>query len=279
MVPSAAAAHTCRALGGARRALLRARHHGGRAARPRPALAGHRHAPGRQIGLGEQERSALFYAPAAQGRRLLGQLRAAWRRCSRPTTRPSSAHEARGPLQPGAARRATRGAASSPAARRWPRRAGCAAVAREGEVSRELIGARCERGADIARSLELPEATAAAIRALDEHWDGSGHPARPGGEAIPLLGADPAASPRPWRSSCARPARPGRYAMARAAARRRVRPRAGRRGAGLPRRRRLLAPARGSAITCRRSAPGSPRTASWWPTTSGWTAWPRPSRG
>jgi putative nucleotidyltransferase with HDIG domain len=51
-----------------------------------------------------------------------------------------------------------------------------------------MIGTRCERGADIARMLELPEASAAAIAALDEHWDGSGHPMGVAAEEIPLLG-------------------------------------------------------------------------------------------
>src|SRR5687768_15945549 len=41
----------------------------------------------------------------------------------------------------------------------------------------ELIRTRCERGADIARMLELADDTAAAIRALDEHWNGRGSPA------------------------------------------------------------------------------------------------------
>ena len=36
--------------------------------------------------------------------------------------------------------------------------------------------------------LELPEGTAAAIRALDEHWDGAGQPFGLRGEEIPLLG-------------------------------------------------------------------------------------------
>ena len=36
--------------------------------------------------------------------------------------------------------------------------------------------------------LELPEATQAAIRALDEHWDGAGQPLGLRGEEIPLLG-------------------------------------------------------------------------------------------
>jgi putative nucleotidyltransferase with HDIG domain len=51
----------------------------------------------------------------------------------------------------------------------------------------ELVRTRCERGADIARMLEMPDDTAAAIRALDEHWDGQGIPAGLAGEEIPLL--------------------------------------------------------------------------------------------
>ncbi len=51
----------------------------------------------------------------------------------------------------------------------------------------ELVRTRCERGADIARMLEMPDDTAAAIRALDEHWDGRGVPAGMAGEEIPLL--------------------------------------------------------------------------------------------
>lgn len=55
-------------------------------------------------------------------------------------------------------------------------------------LGREMIQMRCERGADIARLLGLPETTATAIRNLDEHWDGSGFPLSARGEAIPLLG-------------------------------------------------------------------------------------------
>ena len=35
---------------------------------------------------------------------------------------------------------------------------------------------RCERGAQIARMIGLPERVAAAILAMDEHWDGGGYP-------------------------------------------------------------------------------------------------------
>ena len=61
-------------------------------------------------------------------------------------------------------------------------------ITQQDEVTREVIGTRCERGAEIARMLELPEATQAAIRALDEHWDGAGQPLGLRGEEIPLLG-------------------------------------------------------------------------------------------
>lgn len=53
---------------------------------------------------------------------------------------------------------------------------------------RALTEIRCERGADIARELGFSAATSEAIRALDEHWDGGGHPYRVVGEAIPLAG-------------------------------------------------------------------------------------------
>ncbi len=50
-----------------------------------------------------------------------------------------------------------------------------------------LTQVRCERGADIARQMGFSEGTAAAIRALDEHWNGNGHPYKLEGERIPLL--------------------------------------------------------------------------------------------
>jgi len=56
-----------------------------------------------------------------------------------------------------------------------------------GEVARELAATRCDRGAEIARKLFLTEATAGAIRGLDEHWDGSGHPDGLQGAEIPLF--------------------------------------------------------------------------------------------
>jgi putative nucleotidyltransferase with HDIG domain len=56
----------------------------------------------------------------------------------------------------------------------------------EGEVTRKFMEARCDRGAEIARMLFLSEQTAAAIRSLDEHWDGRGMPDGLRGEEIPL---------------------------------------------------------------------------------------------
>lgn len=53
--------------------------------------------------------------------------------------------------------------------------------------NRELISARCERGAEIARKVGLTENAASAIRSLDEHWDGGGYPEGLAGDQIPLL--------------------------------------------------------------------------------------------
>ena len=56
------------------------------------------------------------------------------------------------------------------------------------EGARALYELRCERGADIARMIDLDEDSAQAIRSLDEHWDGRGVPSGLAGEEIPLLG-------------------------------------------------------------------------------------------
>jgi len=53
--------------------------------------------------------------------------------------------------------------------------------------TKELVALRCERGAKIAAQMQLPPETAEAIRALDEHWDGGGHPDGLEGEQIPLF--------------------------------------------------------------------------------------------
>jgi HD-GYP domain-containing protein (c-di-GMP phosphodiesterase class II) len=58
----------------------------------------------------------------------------------------------------------------------------------EGQVTRALMQARCDRGGEIALMLGLEVETAEAIRALDEHWDGRGQPRGLRGEEVPLLG-------------------------------------------------------------------------------------------
>lgn len=55
-------------------------------------------------------------------------------------------------------------------------------------AGQQLIKTRCSRGADIAHKLGFNEQTAAAVRTLDEHWDGHGEPYGLRGEQIPLLG-------------------------------------------------------------------------------------------
>jgi putative nucleotidyltransferase with HDIG domain len=52
---------------------------------------------------------------------------------------------------------------------------------------RMIVEVRCERGAAIARELDFPAATSEAIRALDELWNGKGHPRGLKRQQIPLL--------------------------------------------------------------------------------------------
>jgi putative nucleotidyltransferase with HDIG domain len=64
-----------------------------------------------------------------------------------------------------------------------------AAMARSGvEGAKKIAEVRCERGAGIARALQLPDAVADAILHLDEHWNGRGYPCGLKGEEISLLG-------------------------------------------------------------------------------------------
>jgi HD-GYP domain-containing protein (c-di-GMP phosphodiesterase class II) len=58
----------------------------------------------------------------------------------------------------------------------------------EAEITKSLMLARCERGAQIARLIGLGPGTSEAIRALDEHWDGRGQPRGLRGDEIPLGG-------------------------------------------------------------------------------------------
>lgn len=51
----------------------------------------------------------------------------------------------------------------------------------------EVIGIRCDRGAEIVRKIGLSEGCAQAIYSLDEHWNGTGYPDRSRGDEAPLL--------------------------------------------------------------------------------------------
>ncbi len=53
--------------------------------------------------------------------------------------------------------------------------------------SRDVVKIQGDRGASIIAKIGLGTATAEAVRALDEHWDGTGYPGRMRGEQIPLL--------------------------------------------------------------------------------------------
>ncbi len=56
-----------------------------------------------------------------------------------------------------------------------------------GEIARELIEARCHRGAEIAARMRFSPAVCDGIQNLDEHWDGSGKPQGLKDQAIPLF--------------------------------------------------------------------------------------------
>ncbi len=66
------------------------------------------------------------------------------------------------------------------------RRIGSAA-ARQKEQTKELVEIRCDRGASIALDMGLSQATADAVRSLDEHWNGRGYPDGLRDSEIPLL--------------------------------------------------------------------------------------------
>ena len=71
----------------------------------------------------------------------------------------------------------------------WAQRLGKAVVVglQQKKNNAEVIGARCERGAQIARKVGLGDPTAQAIFSLDEHWNGGGYPEHRKGEEISLL--------------------------------------------------------------------------------------------
>lgn len=69
----------------------------------------------------------------------------------------------------------------------WSRVRHFAKLARQEDVTRDLIQIRCDRGAGIALQLGFPPETAEAIRSLDEHWCGKGYPQGKRKHEIPVL--------------------------------------------------------------------------------------------
>ena len=143
-----------------------------------------------------------------------------WRRCSEPTTtRPSTAQSAstgRGRSRRSCGRCKTVAPGRSPRARLDR----LLAIKDEGEVTRSLMQARCDRGAEIALMIGLSHGTAEAIRTLDEHWDGRGQPS-----------GSPATRSRCSAGSCAW-RRPSRSSMPRAASMPPIQSQPGARAAG-----------------------------------------------
>ncbi|MEZ5292890.1 MAG: HD domain-containing phosphohydrolase [Vicinamibacterales bacterium] len=69
----------------------------------------------------------------------------------------------------------------------WPRLRRLASLAAAGpRAERELFAIRCDRGAAIALDVGLSATAAAAIRWMDEHWDGGGQPDGLRGDGIPI---------------------------------------------------------------------------------------------
>ncbi len=60
-------------------------------------------------------------------------------------------------------------------------------IARTPDMTRDIIQARCERGAAIAAQLGFPRGSSEAIAYLDEQWCGLGHPMGIAGNEIPVL--------------------------------------------------------------------------------------------
>jgi HD-GYP domain-containing protein (c-di-GMP phosphodiesterase class II) len=70
----------------------------------------------------------------------------------------------------------------------WEKIRRFAVLAAKGPASRRtLFEVRCDRGAEIARTLGFSKDTSQAIRAMDEHWDGGGYPDGLKHDGIPIL--------------------------------------------------------------------------------------------
>ncbi len=142
---------------------------------------------GERLGLSEQQRSALFYALLLKDAG-----------CSSNASRVTTLFDA-DDLEAKRAMKTVDWSRLSPAAlyvarvvspdgSLWTKARRFFAVGLESQKSaRQLVRIRCERGAEITRLMGFPEETAQAIRNLDEHWDGAGHPDGLKQDEIPLL--------------------------------------------------------------------------------------------
>ena len=141
---------------------------------------------GREIGLGAEDLSALYYALLLKDAGCSGnasRLAALFGSDDNATKASMKAvdwHQ-RVRLAVNTARNVARGQPL------WKRVRQFLVIARTENMTRDLILLRCERGAGIARRLGFPEQTAGAIRALDEHWCGLGYADGLAGDDIPLL--------------------------------------------------------------------------------------------
>jgi len=76
---------------------------------------------------------------------------------------------------------------AAPGASWFERAKRVASLARLGPRSAaRLVQVRCDRGADVVLQLGFGRGAADAVRSLDEHWDGHGHPNGLKGEQIPV---------------------------------------------------------------------------------------------
>jgi len=79
-------------------------------------------------------------------------------------------------------------AQAAPGASWFERARRITALARQGRrAAVELVDLRCRRGAEIVQQLGLGPGAADAVRSLDEHWDGRGHPRGLAGDEIPIV--------------------------------------------------------------------------------------------
>jgi HD-GYP domain-containing protein (c-di-GMP phosphodiesterase class II) len=141
---------------------------------------------GRQVGLGVEETSALYYtlllkdAGCSSNAARLYQLFGTDDRVLKPRMR-SVDRQRSIALALQTVRSVAVGEGAAAKIRHLARIAKC------DDVMNEVLGVRCDRGADIALRLGFPGTTAGAIRHLDEHWNGRGHPDGLSGEAIPIV--------------------------------------------------------------------------------------------